>query len=199
MADNIWRPHGLIKDKHLEAQYLAARVTYDPDTIVHDPKEHLTLDLWSHLFQNYIFIVRDYYYYYCSSPVPSDSMNGTGCDLAIRWYSPEEAWHIPCFAGAKRASKQKLPPVSALERQAFDYCKNFLAAGPDLAVVYVYTLIGTRIRCWKCVRGDTNLTGFWGQGPTLPRTYEAYLDAGRDDHRAKIEVAFNHMRKFSPL
>ncbi|CAG9943070.1 unnamed protein product [Clonostachys rosea f. rosea IK726] len=132
MANNIWRPHGLIQDKRLEAPYLATRVTYDPDTIVHDPEEHLTIDPWSHLFQNYIFIGRDYY---CSSQVPSNSTKNKACDLAIRYYSPEETWHIPCFAGAKRASNQELSLVSALERQASDYCKNFLAADHNLTMV----------------------------------------------------------------
>ena len=185
-----WVSHGLIVDPSLESYYLAARVTVDATGDVVHPKEYRTVNLFNHLFSKFIF--RESIYGIDNQNPAIGSAKA--CDIIINYFTDDFAHQVLCFVEATRASNQTGSLIEALEKQARDYCKEFLNANAnnDTDTVYACTLIGASIRCWIARRDVPGIIGFWSGDQR--GSFRYYLDIGLDENRSTLERAFQKMK-----
>ena len=172
----------------MESLYLSARVTVLPDGTVVDPKERMTVHLFSYLFNKCIF---DGDYYNLVSQESPSAQSNLACDLVVRYATDEGAWQVLCFAEAKRASNQADFKIRILEDQALMYCEEFIRANENCDMVYAMTLVGTSVRCWRYNRDEGGLQGFWDNEV---RGFGPYLDIGLERNRVTLENSFQHMK-----
>lgn len=193
MDPTTWRPHGLIVHPGMEAMYLGAQVTVDPNGRIVDPKEHKTIALFNFLFSRSIF---PGFSYDVSPEQPPAISSQNKCDIVIKYLTVDYAWQVLCFVEGKRARNQTDSLINAVEKQASEYCQEFLEAN-NVDMVYACTIVGASIRCWTVEKDEPNavtMTGFW-DGSEQGK-FQYYLDIGLEQNKDRLLAAFERMKAF---
>lgn len=99
---------------------------------------------------------------------------------------------------SKRASTRSHFSLAALERQALDYCTEYLQSEPSVPYIYAYatTSAGAHARVWKVMQGSRDLVPFWG--PSKSGNWAEYKDLGDNEQAALVEEAFRSMKAYPP-
>jgi hypothetical protein len=137
-----FRPHRLIRTLMQQQLYNKAYIA-NIYTGIADPKEHETVALIEVVLYKNIF-TKDYFA--ITSEQPASAMSKRRCDIMIKYLeSGSENIRTLCFAECKRTNNSQAFSLKALEDQAVDYCKLYLAQ-EKVTFVYAATMAGAHIR-----------------------------------------------------
>src|SRR5256885_15318792 len=118
-----FQPHGLIKTPLQQQLYNRAHIA-NVFTGIADPKEHETVALMENLLYRNIFNDENFT---VSSEQPPRPTSDRRCDLVVRYLeSQSDSIRALCFAECKRTSTNQEFSLTALERQAYEYCNLYL-------------------------------------------------------------------------
>ena len=119
-----FRPHGLIRTPMQQQLYNKAHIA-NIYTGIADPKEHETVALMEVVLYKNIF-TEDYFA--ITSEQPASAMSKCRCDIVIKYLeSGSENIRTLYFAECKRTNNSQAFSLKALEDQAADYYKLYLA------------------------------------------------------------------------
>ena len=158
-------------------------------------KEHATTELIENVLNKVIFRNNDDVF--INSQLPPWDESRKACDIVIK-YAIEGSYdlNILCFVECKRTKKTTPYSLGLVEKQALQYCAEYLHQISGVPFVYACTACGAHLRLWKYSPGTGSLQGFWN-GNT-PADWASYKDIGVDADARIIQQAFDHMLSMPP-
>lgn len=191
--DYSTRVHGLITCAN-KPLYDRAQIPFPPPPDLQPPKENVAIQVMENVLNKVVF--RNYDTVFVNSQVPPHDQTNEKVDLAVTYMTQEREIQVLCFIEGKRTSQRQSYITKAVENEALDYCKGFLANNNLHAFVYAGTLVGVHLRLWVLHKEATDFEPLWGS--PFRGSNEDYKDLGDDSEVEDILKAFHDMIEIAP-
>lgn len=197
MADQNWVPHGLIATPELEARYRAVPdltpVAFFHTLLLRNATRERgpeTFNLIHPLFVNVIFPEQHFRVSVCGNEPwkPKDSFA-----LHLEVSDSENGWETFGVVHIWAPNSTYGYYVHLLHGDALDTSREYASRGTNKRF-FVFTVFGTRMRCWYYDRGMSRLHGFWNNDGANS-TLASYLDIGLDENNVRFWDAIQKIKE----